>query len=142
MFPVISDNQPENTNIQKVFFTPRHTNIQGEDYKANENHYETTNFANSNLSLYNDTEVEIAISGNSLLRAGQMVTLNVTKNEPDKKIIESGSDFNEEKSGKYLISSIHHRFFMVDGSYKTYVTLVRNFRGKPVPKQQQKVETT
>ena len=142
MFPVISDNQPENTNIQKVFFTPRHTNIQGEDYKANENHYETTNFANSNLSLYNDTEVEIAISGNSLLRAGQMVTLNVTKNEPDKKIIESGSDLNEEKSGKYLISSIHHRFFMVDGSYKTYVTLVRNFRGKPVPKQQQKVETT
>ena len=142
MFPVISDNQPENTNIQKVFFTPRHTNIQGEDYKANENRYETIRFANSNLSLYNDTEVEITISGNSLLRAGQTVNLIVTKNEPDSKILSSGSDFNEEKSGKYLISSIQHRFFMVDGSYKTYVTLVRNFRGKSVPQQQEKVETT
>ena len=142
MFPVISDNQPENTNIQKVFFTPRHTNISGEEFKTNENRYETTRFANSNLSLYNDTEVEITISGNSLLRAGQTVNLIVTKNEPDTKILSSGSDFNEEKSGRYLISSIQHRFFMLDGSYKTFVTLVRNFRGKPVPQQQGKVETT
>jgi hypothetical protein len=142
MFPVISNNQPENTNIQKVFFTPRHTNVCGEEYKANENRYETTRFANSNLSLYNDTEVEITISGNSLLRAGQTVNLIVTKNEPDTKILSSGSDFNEEKSGRYLISSIQHRFFMLDGSYKTFVTLVRNFRGRPVPQQQGKVGTT
>ena len=141
MFPIISKNQSENTNVQKVFFTPRHTNIQGENFAKNENYFETTRYSNSNLSLYNETEVEITISGNSLLRAGQTVNFMVQKNEPDTKFISSGSDFNQEKSGKYLISGLHHRFFLVDGSYKTYATLIRNFRGLPVPEQQSKVET-
>ena len=142
MFPIISENQSENTNIQKVFFTPRHTNIQGEEHGANENNFETLRYANSNLSLYNDTEVDVTLSGNSLLRAGQTVNFIVQKNEPDSKLRSSSTDFNEEKSGRYLISGLHHRFFLVSGTHKTYATLVRNFRGQQVPQQQQKVETT
>ena len=64
----------------------------------------------------------------------------VTKNEPDTKFFQSDPDFNEEKSGKYLISGLQHRFFLVDGSYKTYATLVRNFRGLPVPSNNSKLE--
>ena len=98
MFPIISENQSENTNIQKVFFTPRHTNIQGEEHGANENNFETLRYANSNLSLYNDTEVDVTLSGNSLLRAGQTVNFIVQKNEPDSKLRSSSTDFNEEKA--------------------------------------------
>ena len=142
MFPVISSNQSESKNIQKVFFTPRHTNIQGEEYGKNENKFETTKNANSNLSLYNDTEVEVSLSGNSLLRAGQVVNFMVQKNEPDSKLKSTVSDFNQEKSGRYLISGLHHRFFLVSGTHKTIATLVRNFRGLEVPSRQEKVETT
>ena len=142
MFPVISSNQSESKNIQKVFFTPRHTNIQGEEYGKNENKFETTKNANSNLSLYNDTEVEVSLSGNSLLRAGQVVNFMVQKNEPDSKLKSTVSDFNQEKSGRYLISCLHHRFFLVSGTHKTIATLVRNFRGLEVPSRQEKVETT
>ena len=142
MFPIVSENQPENYDIQKVFFTPRHTNIQGENFRQNENHYETTKYANSNLSLYNETEVELTLSGNSLLRAGQTVNFQIQKNEPDSKMQTSASDYNEEKSGRYLISGLHHRFFLVTGTHKTYATLIRNFRGKQVPQTQQRVETT
>ncbi len=129
MFPVVSRNQVENYSPQKIFFAPRHTNVQGEDFGTNENNYETLPRVKSNMSLYNDTEVEITVSGNSLLRAGQVVTFMVARNEPVDKIKSSASEFNEEKSGKYVISSVHHRFFLQDGSYKTYLNLVRNFRG-------------
>jgi hypothetical protein len=142
MFPVISENQLENTEIQKVFFSPRHTNVQGEEFKANENNYETIKFSNSNLALYNDTEIDLTLSGNSLLRAGQTVNFMVQRNEPDSKLQSAASDFNPEKSGRYLISAIHHRFFLVTGTHKTYATLIRNFRGQAVPQQQEKVEIT
>ena len=141
MFPVVSQNQVENYSPQKIFFAPRHTNVQGEDFGTNENNYETLPRVKSNMSLYNDTEVEITVSGNSLLRAGQVVTFMVARNEPVDKIKSSASEFNEEKSGKYVISSVHHRFFLQDGSYKTYLNLVRNFRGSIVPSQQNPVNS-
>ncbi len=65
----------------------------------------------------------------------------VARNEPVDKIKSSASEFNEEKSGKYVISGVHHRFFLQDGSYKTYLNLVRNFRGSIVPSQQNPVNS-
>ena len=117
-------------------------NVKTIKFKANENNYETIKFSNSNLALYNDTEIDLTLSGNSLLRAGQTVNFMVQRNEPDSKLQSAASDFNPEKSGRYLISAIHHRFFLVTGTHKTYATLIRNFRGQAVPQQQEKVEIT
>jgi hypothetical protein len=84
--------------------------------------------------LHSDTAVNFTISGNSTLEAGKTVELVITKNAADMAIEES--EFDEEKSGVYLIKSLHNKFyFPSDGKteMKTSLQCVRNFRGEVVP---------
>ena len=87
-----------------------------------------------NYLTHSDTSITFTIPGDSTLEAGKTVALILNKNEPDLSIL--SSEFDEEKTGLYLIKSLHNKFyFPPDGKneMKTSLECVRNFRGQPVP---------
>ena len=83
--------------------------------------------------MLGETQYQFETSGSSELSAGDTVFLRLTKNVSDAEL--KVSDEDPEKSGTYLIKSIHHFFVVNDKvqSYKTSLRVVRNYRHIEVP---------
>ena len=95
--------------------------------------YKVKRFADSNMSLLGDTQYEVTVSGASDLSAGDTIFLQLIRNSTPR---QGEDEIDDEKSGVYLIKSIHH-FFVIGSqdvqTYKTSMRVVRNFRHNNVP---------
>ena len=85
------------------------------------------------MSLLGDTQYEVTVSGASDLSAGDTIFLQLIRNSTPR---QGEDEIDDEKSGVYLIKSIHH-FFVIGSqdvqTYKTSMRVVRNFRHNDVP---------
>lgn len=71
------------------------------------------------------------VPGDVLLKAGQVVEIDI----PDMKPIDQDKDVerNETRSGKYLVSSVHHKFNKNEGIYVTVLELLSDSINEPMP---------
>mgnify|MGYP003115651394 FL=1 len=131
---IINDSDNANTLPSVVNLFPRHSKVQGDDYGFNSVDYEIRRFRNSNFLCIGDMEYKLEVSGSSQLSAGDTVYLKVVKNAPESEL--KISDVDEEKTGVYLIKSLHHFFVVGDEEYTTYKTsmrIVKNYRVNEIP---------
>lgn len=71
------------------------------------------------------------VPGDVMLKAGQVVEIDI----PDMKPIDQDKDveLNETRSGKYLVSSVHHRINKNEGVYVTILELLSDSINEPMP---------
>ena len=132
--PIIANTSSLNDTGAKVYLSNRQSQNINETQNTSTDIASTDPYSRINYMLHADTAVNFTISGNSTLEAGKTVELVITKNAADMAIEES--EFDDEKSGAYLIKSLHNKFyFPSDGKteMKTSLQCVRNFRGEVVP---------
>tara|TARA_R100000005_G_scaffold52979_1_gene25904 strand:- start:11451 stop:12854 length:1404 start_codon:yes stop_codon:yes gene_type:complete len=127
---VVYKDEPLNFSPSVIHFFPQHTNVQGPDFKKNSTDFDIKRHRMSNMSLLGDTQYQIETTGSSNITVGDTVFLRLTNNIPNTEMRTQG-DFDEEKSGVYLIKSIQHFFTIGDKqsqTYKTAMRVVRNYR--------------
>ena len=107
-----------------IHFFPQHTNVQGPDFKKNSTDFDIKRHRMSNMSLLGDTQYQIETTGSSNITVGDTVFLRLTNNMSNTEMRTQG-DFDEEKSGVYLIKSIQHFFAIGDKQSQTYKTAMR-----------------
>ena len=75
------------------------------------------------MNQYGSNKIMINVPGNSLLRAGQVINVEIPASEPKK-----GKDWKDPYlSGKYLIANLKHEIIINDqGKYTTTVELIRD----------------
>tara|TARA_R100000458_G_scaffold45079_1_gene43248 strand:- start:750 stop:2192 length:1443 start_codon:yes stop_codon:yes gene_type:complete len=135
---VIDEDNPIYSIATKVNFYPQHATAADEangdpTTDPGEILYDIDRYSNSNIIMLGETQYQFETSGSSELSAGDTVFLRLTKNVSDAEL--KVSDEDPEKSGTYLIKSIHHFFVVNDKvqSYKTSLRVVRNYRHIEVP---------
>lgn len=71
------------------------------------------------------------VPGDILLKAGLVVEVEL----PDSKPIDQDAkvEINETRSGKYLVSSVHHKFTMNESVYATVLELLSDSINEPMP---------
>jgi len=131
---VVFKDENLNSNPSVINFFPQHTNVQGPDFQKNSTDFDIQRHRVSNLSLLGDTQYQIETTGSSNITVGDTIFLRLTNNVPNTEMRTQG-DFDEEKSGVYLIKSIQHFFVIGDKQsqiYKTAMRVVKNYRINPV----------
>jgi hypothetical protein len=138
-YPIINELDPSGLSPTKTNLVNLQTDLKSETgpyfvtSTHGEEHYKNQRFINSNISMLGETQYEVTVSGASELSAGDTVYLRLSKNSTPRP---GANDLDEEKSGVYLIKSLHH-FFVIGSddvqSFKTSMRVVRNYRHDPVP---------
>jgi len=129
---IISEADNENYTRPKILYTNDSTSRFAPNY---DDITECELYLNSNIGIHNDSQITFDISGDSLLEAGQTISIQITKNDVDEELIQEGEN-DEDLSTNYLIKGLGHRFYFdpsAGDEYKTAIEAVRNFRGQAVP---------
>ena len=129
---IISEADNENYTRPKILYTDDSTSRFAPNY---DDITECELYLNSNIGIHNDSQITFDISGDSLLEAGQTISIQITKNDVDEELIQEGEN-DEDLSTNYLIKGLGHRFYFdpsAGDEYKTAIEAVRNFRGQAVP---------
>ena len=132
--PIVENSSILNNTSALIYLSNRQSKNINDGENTSTDIADTEPYANMNYLTHSDTSITFTIPGDSTLEAGKTVALILNKNEPDLSIL--SSEFDEEKTGLYLIKSLHNKFyFPPDGKneMKTSLECVRNFRGQPVP---------
>ena len=132
--PIIENTSPLNNSAAMIYISNRQSQNIDQSQNTSTDIANTHPYSKMNYLTHSDTAISFTVPGDSTLEAGTTVALILTKNESDLSIEES--EFDDEKTGLYLIKSLHNKFyFPPDGKIemKTSLECVRNFRGKPVP---------
>lgn len=69
------------------------------------------------------------VPGDVMLKVGQVVEVDL----PDMAPKDKGVTINETRSGKYLISSVHHKFNTNEGVYVSILELISDSISEPMP---------
>jgi hypothetical protein len=132
--PIVAGSSRLNNTAAKIYLLNRQSKNIDNSENTLSDLAETNAYSQMNYNTHNDTTINFTVSGDSRLEAGKTVSITLQKNEPDLSITES--EFDDEKSGLYLIKSLHHKFYFPNDQkieLKTALQCVRNFRGQPVP---------
>jgi|TARA_R110000851_G_scaffold95798_5_gene207984 hypothetical protein len=80
------------------------------------------------FGLLNNYTLTIAVGGNSNLKVGQVVNLNIplSSSLEDDKIQPHSHLFGNGRSNKFLIISLNHNFIATEGRFFTYLTLAKD----------------
>ena len=126
-----------NDNPSVIHFFPQHTNVQGPDFKKNSTDFDLKRHRVSNMSILGELQYQIETTGSSNITVGDTLFLRLLKNVPNTEMKNQG-EFDEEKSGVYLIKSIQHFFSLGDRqsqTYKTAMRVIRNYRVNEITSQ-------
>lgn len=71
------------------------------------------------------------VPGDVLLKVGQVVEVEMPEIKPIDQ--DKTADINETRSGKFLVSSVHHKFSMNEGVHATILELLSDSINEPMP---------
>ena len=132
--PIIESSSPLYKTAALIYLSNRQSQNIDQSQNTSTDMADTHPYSKMNYLTHSDTSITFTVPGDSTLEAGITVALILTKNESDLSIEQT--DVDDEKTGLYLIKSLHNKFyFPPDGKIemKTSLECVRNFRGQPVP---------